>query len=103
MFICDDCEYKQLAFDETHTEMHTIVRVTEGVEEEELSVEDRLRLVEDELGRVKQLLLKLVEKGLEGSSSDPLTKADLQMAAMEIESDRGHLVLEEEAGTKGNA
>lgn len=68
--------------------MHTIVRVAEKVEETELSMEDRLRHVEDELGRMRQLLTRLVEKGLEGSPSDPLTKGDLQMAVAEIGPDR---------------
>ena len=80
--------------------MHTLVWVSEKVEGKELSVEERLRLVEDELAKIKQifsgdelakirqlfngdeltkirqLLTKLVEKGTEGSSGDPLTKGD---------------------------
>lgn len=52
-FICDDCEHKQLAFNNTHTEMHTIVRVSE-VFERELSIEERLRCVEEELARMKR-------------------------------------------------
>lgn len=83
--------------------MHTIVRVTDKVEEKELSMEDRLRLVEDELGRMRQLLVKLVEKGLEGSPNDPLTKGDLQMAVAEIKPDPGQLAPEEEAGTTEDA
>ena len=82
--------------------MHTIVRVAEKVEEKKLSMEDRLRLVEDELGRMRQLLVKLVEKGLEGSPSDPLTKGDLQMAVAEIEPDRDQLAPGEEGGTTEN-
>jgi len=62
-FICDNCEHKQLAFDHTHTKMHTIVRVSEKVEENKLSMEERLQLVEGELGKMRQLLTKLVEKG----------------------------------------
>jgi len=58
--------------------MHTIVRVSEKVEVNILSTEERLRLVEGELGKIRQLLAKLVsEKG-----SQP--------------------VPEEEAGTKEN-
>ena len=84
-FICDDCENKGLAFNETHTKIHTIVRVSEKVEEEELSVEERLQLVESELTKMRQLLAKLVEKGAEGSPGDPLTKGDLQAAVIEAE------------------
>ena len=64
--ICDSCEHKQLAFDDEHTKMHTIVRVSEKVEENALSMEERLRLVEGELGKMRQLLAKLVEKGSGG-------------------------------------
>ena len=85
-FICDDCEHKGLAFDETHTTMHTLVRVSEKVEEEEISVEDRLQLVEHELTKIRHILTKLVEKGSEGSPGDPLTKGDLQAAVIEAES-----------------
>jgi len=46
--------------------MHTIVRVSEKVEENILSMEERLRLVEGELGKMRQLLAKLVEKCSEG-------------------------------------
>ena len=96
-FICDKCEYKGLAFNKTHTKMHTIVRVSEKVEEKELSVEERLRLVEDELAKIRQLfvgdeltkirqlLAKLAENGDERSPDDPLTKGDLQVAAIEVE------------------
>ena len=41
-FICDDCEHRQLAFDKTHTKMHTIVRVSEKGEENQVSVEEGL-------------------------------------------------------------
>ena len=82
-FICDNCEHKGLAFDETHTKMHTLARVSEEVEEEELSVERRLRFVEGELAEIKQLLAKLVEKSAEWSPSDPLTKGDLRAVAIE--------------------
>lgn len=91
--------------------MHTLVRVSEKVEEKELSVEERLQLVEDELAKIRrlhveeelakirQLLAKLVDKGTEGSPSDPLTKGDLQAAVIEAES----VQLEEESRTAGNA
>ena len=85
-FICDSCEHKELTFNETHTKMHTLVRISEEVEEKELSMEDRLRLVEDELAKMRQLLTKLVERGMEWSPSDPLTKGDLQVAVTEAES-----------------
>ena len=98
IFICENCEHRGLAFDETHTKTHTLVRISEKVEEKELSVEERLRLVEDELtkisrlhvedelAKIRQLLAKLVEKGTGGSPGDPLTKGDLQAAAIEAES-----------------
>ena len=85
-FICDDCEYKGLAFSETHTKMHTLARISEKVEEKELSTNERLQLVEDELAKMRQLLTKLVERCIEGSPSDPLTKGDLRVAATEAES-----------------
>ena len=84
-FICDDCEYKGLAFSETHTKMHTLARISEKVEEKELSTNERLQLVEDELAKMRQLLTKLVERCIEGSPSDPLTKGDLRVAATEAE------------------
>ena len=84
--ICNDCEHKGLAFDETHTTMHTLVRVSERVEETEITVEDRLQLVEEELAKIRQILTKFVERGTEGSPSDPLTKGDLQAAVIEAES-----------------
>jgi hypothetical protein len=42
-FICADCEYKCLAFNETHTRKHTLVRVVRKVEESKVSTEERLR------------------------------------------------------------
>ncbi|KAF9648615.1 hypothetical protein BDM02DRAFT_3187035 [Thelephora ganbajun] len=75
-FICDDCENEQLAFDEVHTKMHTLVRVSEKVEEKEVSVEERLRLVESELAKMRQLLAKLIEKVTEGSRGEPLANGD---------------------------
>ena len=104
-FICDDCEGKQAAFDPDpdtpHTRLHTIVRVSEKVEEKEFTIEERLKLLEDELGRMRQLLAKLVERGAEGSSIYPLTKGDLQAAVAEIES--AQPVLEEVLGASENA
>ena len=83
-FICADCEYKGLAFNETHTKKHTLVRVIQKVEESKVSTEERLKAVEghlesveSELLKVRQLLSKLFEKGAEGSPSDPLTKGDI--------------------------
>ena len=66
--------------------MHTLVRVSEKVEEQELSMEERLRLVEDELTKMGQLLAQLVKKSTEGSPSDPFTKGDFQAAVIEAES-----------------
>ena len=87
-FICADCEYKGLAFNETHTKKHTLVRVIQKVEESNVSTEERLKAVEGhlasvegELLKVRQLLSKLFEKGAEGSPSDPLTKGDILDAA----------------------
>lgn len=80
--------------------MHTLVRVSEEVEEKELSVEERLRLVEDQLVKIGQYLAKLVEKSGEGSPGDPLTKGDLQAAATQAE----YIQLgEEAAGATENA
>lgn len=61
-FICDGCEHKQIAFDEVHTKMHTIVRVSEKAEEMEISMEERLRLIEDKLANMMGILERLVEK-----------------------------------------
>jgi len=66
--------------------MHTLVRVSETVEEEELSIEERLRLVEDELTKMRELLAQLVRRSTEGSPSDPLAEGGLQAAAVEVES-----------------
>ena len=87
-FICADCEYKGLAFNDTHTKKHTLVRVTRKVEESKVSTEERLKALEGQLGSVqeelskmRQLFSKLFEKGAEGSPSDPLTKGDVLDAA----------------------
>jgi len=68
--------------------MHTVVRISEKVEKE-LSMEERLQHVEEELGKMRQILSNLVEKGMGGSPSDPLTKggpSGLQAAVIEAES-----------------
>ena len=87
-FICADCEYKSLAINEIHTRKHTIVRVVQKVEVSKVSTEERLGAVErhlesvqDELSKMRQLFSKLVEKGVEGLPSDPLTKGDILNAA----------------------
>ena len=46
--------------------MHTIVRVSGDVKKE-LSMEERLRLVEEELARVRETLDRLVERGEAGA------------------------------------
>ena len=97
-FICDGCEHEELAFNETHTNMHTLVRVSEKVEEKVLSMEERLQLVEGELTKMRQLLAMLVEKSTQGSPGDPLTKGDLKAAAIEVSAK-----LEEEPGTTDSA
>jgi len=68
-YICDDCEYRGLAFGEKHTKMHTVVRVFERGEEKERPTEERLQFLEDKLarmeetlGEVRQTLAMLVEK-----------------------------------------
>lgn len=81
-FTCDDCEHSELTFNEAHTRMHTIVRISEKAEEE-LSMDERLRLIEDELMKMRQLLAELVERGVEGSPNDPLRKGGLRAAAIE--------------------
>jgi len=87
-FICADCEHKCLAFNDTHTKKHTLVRVIQKVEESKVSTEERLKALEGQLGSVqeelskmRQLFSKLFEKGTEGSPSDPLTKGDVLDAA----------------------
>ena len=66
--------------------MPTLVRVSEMAEEEVLSMEERLRLVEDELAKVGQLLAQLEKISVAGSPSDPLTNGDIQAAVVEVES-----------------
>lgn len=57
MFICDDCEHKNLALSETHTKMHTVIRITE--KEEKRSMEERLQFLEDEMVKVRQSLVDM--------------------------------------------
>ena len=66
--------------------MHTIVRVSEKREVKEISMEERMRLVEGELSKIRQTLAKLVERSTEGSQSEPLTRGDLRAAAIGLES-----------------
>lgn len=54
--------------------MHTIVRVSEKVEEGGTSTEERLRLVEDKLENMMRILEKLVEKSAGGSQSAPFAE-----------------------------
>ena len=62
MFICDNCEHKDLALNETHTVLHRVVRVPEEVGVKERSTGERLQFLEDELAKVKGMLERLVEK-----------------------------------------
>jgi hypothetical protein len=39
------CEYKCLAFNETHTKKHTLVRVIQKVEESKVSTEEWLKAI----------------------------------------------------------
>ena len=75
--ICDDCEYKNLALSETHTEMHTVVRITEG--ETEHSTEARLQILEDKLAKTEETLAnkltKIDEERLQ-SLEDKLAKTE---------------------------
>ena len=104
--ICDDCEQNGLAFNDSHTPAHAIVRISEEEgKEQELSTQERLRLVEDELAKMRQNLVevtktvaevtqtvsemkqalgKLVERSGEWPQSGLVTKGDLQTAANEV-------------------
>jgi hypothetical protein len=46
-FICAECEHVGLAFNETHTKKHPLVRVAYKVEEFKISTEERLGLLRD--------------------------------------------------------
>ena len=80
--VCVDCEYKRLAFNETHTKKHTLVRVIQKVEESKVLTEERLKAIEDELSKMRQLFEKLFKKGMEGSPSDHITKGNILDAVM---------------------
>ena len=84
-FICEDCEYGSLAFNDVHTKNHTLVRVVEKMTETVVSTEERLRTVEGHLesvqvrlGRMELLLSKLLQKGIEDSLDEAITKRDIQ-------------------------
>ncbi|KAF9654056.1 hypothetical protein BDM02DRAFT_1189800 [Thelephora ganbajun] len=84
-FICDDCEYKCLAFDDVHTRRHILVRVVEKVIETVVSTEERLRTVEGQLESVHErlrnveiLLSKLLERGSGNSPDRALINRDIQ-------------------------
>lgn len=86
-FICDDCEYKCLTFNDVHTRKHILVRVVEKVAETVVSTEDRLQAVEgqlesvqDRLEKMEALLSKLVERG----PSETLAGPDGQAAIVEL-------------------
>ena len=109
-FICADCEHKCLAFNDTHTKKHALVRVTRKVEESKVSMEERLKAVDERLGSVegqlgsvkeqlgsvkeqlgsvqeelskmRQLFSKLLEKGPEGIPRDLPVNGDILDAVM---------------------
>lgn len=53
VFICGDCEYKRLAFNDTHTKNHALVRIVQKVEESKVSMEEKLEAFEGKLGSVE--------------------------------------------------
>ena len=53
-FICDDCALNGFLFNGTHRKMHTVVRVSDGDEGEGPSTEEQLRLVKNELAKMRQ-------------------------------------------------
>ena len=90
--MCDDCEYNKLAFNEVHTKMHTILRVSDGGGRER-STEERLQFLEDEMATMKrtlaemrQTLGKLAEEGTGPLHSKSPTEGDLRAAATGAES-----------------
>ena len=87
-FICDDCEYKCLAFNNVHTKKHTLVRVVEKVVETVISTEERLRIVEGHLESVQQMmeviLSKLMGKSTEGSADEAITRGDIRAMVEEL-------------------
>jgi len=89
-FICETCEQKDRVPEGMHTEMHTVVRVSEEVRGEP-STEERLRLVEDELAKMRRTLAemtetlgRLAEKSAEWSRGETLTKGDTLAAAIDV-------------------
>ena len=74
--MCDNCEHEQLAFDATHTKVHTVVRVSKRDEERALSTEERLRLVEAELAKMRQVIASLTGKSSELSRGEPTADAE---------------------------
>ena len=82
-FICDDCEYKSLAFNEIHTKKHTLVRVVEKVVETVASTEERLRAVEGQLesvqAKMEELLSRFLGNGTEGSPDEAITQRGVQL------------------------
>lgn len=86
-FICDDCEYKCLAFSDTHTKKHTLVRVVEKVVETVLSTEERLRAVEGQLHTVQEkmemILSRFLGKDAEGSPGEAIAKGDTKVVVKE--------------------
>ena len=82
--MCDNCEHEQLVFDATHTKMHTIVRVSKRDEEKELSTEERLRLVEAELAKMRQVIASLTGKSSELSRGEPTAEGDTHAAVVEV-------------------
>ena len=95
-FICDNCERDGPAFNDSHMRMHTVMRISIS-EEVEKSTQERLRLVEDELAKMRQNLMevtktiaemkqtlgKLVERSGEWSQGGLLTKGDLKTVVNE--------------------
>jgi len=61
MFICDGCERKDLALNETHTVLHRVVRAPGEVKVKERSTEERQQFLEDELARVGRMVETLFE------------------------------------------
>jgi predicted NAD-dependent protein-ADP-ribosyltransferase YbiA (DUF1768 family) len=65
-FICDNCDSEGVTFKAMHTKMHTRVRVSEEAEAD-WSMEERMRLIEAELAKMRQTVEELrqilIEKG----------------------------------------
>ena len=53
-FVCDDCELNRPFFVVAHRKTHTVVRVSDGDEGKGPSTEEQLRLVKDELAKMRQ-------------------------------------------------